>query len=472
MMLNVKKKRILKTGESDNGSSQKYHSIWGILLLSFIIRGSLPIIAFIVNRDYSVFHVIDTDRYIKTAIELVSSGTFSLNGIPEVVRTPGYPVLLIPGILSGNLEAVTIFIQIILSCLTTYFVYRIALLLFDNIKVATLSALLYAIEPLSIVFSCCLVTETLFTFLNTLFLYYMVQYFKKKSLGSLIFSAVILAVSVYVRPINYFLPILTVAILSIWIITRVRDNRMLVIHATSFFLVAMGLIGLWQVRNKIETGYAGFSAISDHNLYFYEGASVLSVRQGIPLNAVQENMGIGSDEMYYRIHPEQRSWDLPKRYKYMHREGMKIISGDLYTYLKIRAKGTVGVLLGTGAKHWLWLFKYPHSIDARENPIKVFLELMKKEPLQVISRLILGIVLAFYLFLGAAGFFSRDYMCGISTIILFCVGVYLLLIAGGGGAASRFRHPIMPIVSIFAGYGLSIFINKLKPIMRLKNSYA
>lgn len=452
---------------------KKINPIWYVLIVAFSIRLLLPIIAYnTATGDITIFHPADTDRYIKTAEELITTGKFTYYGIPELPRTPGYPILLMPGILLNSLEMVTILIQVFLSCLTIYIVFRISLLLFENTRIATLCASLYAIEPLSIVFSGLLLTETLFTFLNTLFLYYMVKYLKRGQIRNIILSAVTLSASVYVRPINYFLPVFVASILFIWTLTEVQKRKVLLVHIFSFFLISMVLIALWQIRNKSETGYSGFSAIVDHNLYFYDGASVLSAKQGIPFSVAQENMGIASWETYLEIHPEQTSWSVARRYEYMRGEGLKIILDNLYTYFKIRIKATFKVLFGTGAKYWLQLFKYPHRIDAgiKFEPgfSKNIIKLIKKDPIQVFSRLGIGMVLILYLLLGAAGFFSRDCMYRISTIMIFCVGIYLLFISGGGGAGGRFRHPIMPIVSIFAGYGLFISINKLKTRKHLK----
>ena len=42
----------------------------------------------------------------------------------------------------------------------------------------------------------------------------------------------------------------------------------------------MSLIGIWQVRNRIETGYSGFSTVFDKSLYYAQAASVLAKLEG------------------------------------------------------------------------------------------------------------------------------------------------------------------------------------------------
>jgi Dolichyl-phosphate-mannose-protein mannosyltransferase len=82
--------------------------------------------------------------------------------VPEILRTPGYPLLLIPGLLLDRLELVTISLQIMLTCLTMYMVYRIAQLLFECENAAIVAAALFAIEPVSILCTSKVVTDTLF----------------------------------------------------------------------------------------------------------------------------------------------------------------------------------------------------------------------------------------------------------------------------------------------------------------------
>jgi Gpi18-like mannosyltransferase len=62
-------------------------------------------------------------------------------------------LLVIPGLLLDRLELVTILLQVVLSCFTVYMVYRTAKLLFKHQRVAIIAAVLYAIEPLSIMYT-------------------------------------------------------------------------------------------------------------------------------------------------------------------------------------------------------------------------------------------------------------------------------------------------------------------------------
>jgi len=441
-----------------------------ILLTAFVIRLFVPLLAAFHTQDHRVFHLPDTASYVRSATELIYSGQFARNGIPDIVRTPGYPLLLVPGILLGNTELVTITLQIILSCLTVYLVFRIALLLFERVKIATLCALLYAIEPLSILYATKLLTETLFTYVVVLFLYLLLQYMKKGSLAQLLIAAVALSASVYVRPISYFLPILIAVILILWILTKRQNKSKLLFHTCLFFTVTISLTALWQMRNMVEAGYSGFSAVADKNLYFYQAASVLAVRQGIPFYEMQKQMGYQNTGVYFANHPDQRDWSQSKRYRYMRKEGVKILLQYPSTYLTIHLKGMLWTLLGPGATEYLRLFKfYPESggllgLMVDKGLLTTLIFVLKNNPLMFWTNLFLSGVLILYFLFGVIALLSRNLINNISIITLLSVGAYFFAISGGPHSYGRFRHPIMPILCILAGYGLSEAISRFRKV--------
>ncbi len=164
--------------------------LWYTLGLALVLRAAIPFFILIWSHDYSAFYEVYTPQYLKPAEELLISCRFSIEGNPEVYRTPGYPLFLIPGLLIKNVPLVSIPLQIVLSCLTVYLVFRIALITFEKIEIAILCAGVYAIEPLSIIFSSLLMPETLFTFAVCAFLFYLVRYLKQGTLADLIGCAV------------------------------------------------------------------------------------------------------------------------------------------------------------------------------------------------------------------------------------------------------------------------------------------
>ncbi|MFQ5901745.1 MAG: ArnT family glycosyltransferase [Thermodesulfobacteriota bacterium] len=438
-------------------------SIRYVLLLAFIIRSIVPIIAFIVTKDHRIFYSPDTGSYIRFATKLL----LPYKGTPEIVRTPGYPILLLPGILSGNTELITIFLQIILNCLTVYLIFRIALLLFKRVEIAMFCSVMYAVEPLSVLYAGKLLTESLFTSAITLFLYCLLKYLKDRAIYPLLVSSIALAASVYIRPISYFLPVFITGILLVWIFTKMQRDTRLILHVCVFLLLSSGLIGLWQLRNKIETGYSGFSAITDINLYFYQGASVLAAKQGISYYEMQDRMGYHDTETYLSNHPDQVEWSQNKKYEYMRKEGIKIVINNPFVYSTIHLKGMFRTLFDPGAIEYLKMFRlYPESggllgVIIDKGLVRTLIHLIRERPLIFWSNLLLGLIAALYLLLGLIALLSKNFTNNMPMITVLSVGTYFLIMSGGPNSLARFRHPIMPIICILAGYGFFVITTKL-----------
>jgi len=450
------------------GGPKTSRAIWLVLAAAFAVRATTFVLAAATTADPKVHHAPDTKAYVALAEELRASGRFQRDDTPEIVRTPGYPLFLLPGVMSGTLETTTVALQILLSCVTVYLVYRICLALFARAGPALLGALLYALEPLSVVYSNMLLTETLFTFVTVLFLYCLVRYLRGGGLWGLVAAAVALAASVYVRPVSYFLP----PLVGLGLLVRAgfagSSRRRRLVEAGVFFVVAMGLVAAWQVRNAALTGYGGFSAIADANLYFYQAAAVLAAEEDSSYYNVQKKMGYRDEDVYLREHPEQRKWSQAQRYRYMGARGREILIRYPATYAKIHVKGMARALLDPGAFEYLKLFKaYPQSggllgVVVDRGVVSAVKALYDEQPLVFWANLALGAVLAVYLGFGAVGLFFRSVRKSTGATACVLVVLYFLVFSGGPHALGRFRHPAMPVICILAGAGMAALAGKLR----------
>jgi hypothetical protein len=448
-------------------SDRAGHGLAYVLALALVLRVLLPVLALVSTDDPGVFLSADTLSYLEPARTLCLTGRFAGPSGPEIVRTPGYPVFLLPGLATGHVIPVTIALQVLASCLTVYLVYRIALLLFEHRWQAVFCALMYAIEPLSILFAGILMTETLFTTLMMLFLYFLVKYLRIGSVRALLGAAVALAASIYVRPIGYFLP----AILAIGLVAWgsaacwLRLGSLLA-HIALFLTVTMGLTGLWQLRNRLEAGYPGFSAISDISMYYYQGASVLAVQEKVPFYEMQARMGYNNGLYAPQLHPEQRGWSQTEKLRYISREGRRIVLEAPALYARIHLAGIVRHLIDPAATEYLRYFHlYPRSggflgVLVDKGLVGAVLSLARERPLVFWSNLILAPLLGFYLLFSLVALFSTRFITDPAVLAALGVAAYFLVIAGGPAACSRFRHVDMPILCISAEYGLFFAIGR------------
>lgn len=445
-------------------------SIKAIVLLSVLLKAIFPLIVLAVNNsDLMLFHAPDTRSYLVAATELFNSGKFTSGGQPELFRTPGYPLFLIPGLMMGNVELVTIFLQIILSCLTVYFIYKISSILFNNERIALLSALLYTIDPSSIFYASTILTETLFNFLMTLFIFYLLSYLKSQQLRYLTIAAILLAASTYVRPISLYLPWLTVVSLLILIIKNKINYKKLAVHLALFIFIPVSLTGLWQWRNQTVAGYQKFSAISDVNLYFYQGASVLAAKEGVPFFAMQEKLGWNQPENYFATHPEQLNFTPAQIYDYQGKQGKEIVLNNLGIYSRIHLVGIVKILLNPDtlrvgfARAFNLSTKDPRS-QAIEADIGRFVNALiyfiQQEPLFFIVCLIFQILLIFELAFALIALCSKEYLLTSGSFFILSMVSYFLIISGGPDNTSRYRFPLMPLICVLAGYGLFLVLQR------------
>jgi 4-amino-4-deoxy-L-arabinose transferase-like glycosyltransferase len=437
--------------------------LWVILVLAFFLRVAVAVSAIITTRSISVFHFRDTAAYLSSAMELLRFGTFSIEKIPCIVRTPGYPVMLLPGLALGNVEIITIFLQIIASCLTVFLVFKTALRLTESLRTAHIAAFLYALEPLSILFSSTLLTETFFTFCITATVYCMVDYIKSPSLSRLLIAAIVCAGSAYIRPISCFLPYLFGISLLLPGLRRLRKEPGILLHTALFLLVSLGAIYAWQLRNHSQTGYHGFSAIQDVNLYYYGAAAVVARNEGRPYLVVQDSLGY-QNELFLIDHPYQRVGDQARHFNDIRGKAETILAAHFPAYCRIHFEGMIRMLLDPGATGFLQLFKIDNQIDMLigdaldKGFVGSLMFFIRERPWVFWGNAVLGLFLLAY-YLGAAiGFVKADK--SMSTITIIGVIIYLILLSGGANAVSRFRHPCMPLLCLFAGQGLQRLFKK------------
>lgn len=430
-----------------------------ILCAALCVRVLLPLIAYTWTRDARIFNTPDTASYRACAESLARTGSFSIGGIPEIVRTPGYPVLLVPGVALGHVTAVTVWLQIVLGCVTVLLVYRVAFILTGSRPSAAASGLLCAFEPLSVLYCSLLLAETFFATTLMLFLFLLLVYLKRGTMRHLAAAACALALSVYVRPIAYWMPLVMTLLLAAAACGRRGRRGRDTLRAFAFLCICAALIGVWQIRNFLTTGYRGVSAISDINLYFYHGAGVMAVETGESYYAVQRKMGYGDEMVYLQQHPDQKNLPPALRYVKMGKEGREIIRAHPLTFANCYLRGLIQTAFDPGAIDYLKFFgRYREGGGLLGEIIDRGLAstacgLARARPALFWSNLILGLVLLVYLGSSLAAF-ARGPARGITLAAVAVIALYLIILSGGANALGRFRHPVMPLVCVLAGYGL------------------
>lgn len=420
-----------------------------VLAATILLRSAM---ASLILRSSGIqgFFTPDTPEYV-APIHALLRGSFSTPNGPELKRTPGYPIFLMLTGMAGDHALLSIASQILLACLSVFLVYTIGVLLFQDRAVALLCAGLYAFEPVSIFYSVLLWAECVFTALILLFIYQLVKYLQVPSWLSLFWAAAALSASVYVKPVAYYLPVfcaLGLAFLPSCIALPLR-----LVRAAVFLAICVVLVGAWQVRNYVETGYSGFTSLSETQLYTYNAAGVLAHREHVDFFAEHY-------KLLNATHPEQAHWSLAQKQAYQKHEALRIIEGSPVLYAKLHFRGMVTALLdpvGTDILRHLGLYPGIGALESRvvnEGIAKTFLWVLANKPLVAIVTIAIGGVTAIYYVLAIFGIpimLKQPALCA----ALILIAVYFILVAGGPAGMGRYRYPIMPIVSLFAGAGLA-----------------
>ena len=185
-----------------------------ILFIAFFFR-----ITMINNTSYDAPVRADARQYYSYAINMKFNQTYSkdysqsisdpaFNPTPDKARAPGYALFLYPWVKSPpTMEMVynIQFVQVIVDTLTVLLAFGLFKLFFSY-PVALFAMLLVAISPHLIAMNIYLLTETLFTFVLTLYIYISAKAFQKNNLILIFLSGSLLAVTMLVKStMNYFI---------------------------------------------------------------------------------------------------------------------------------------------------------------------------------------------------------------------------------------------------------------------------
>lgn len=433
-------------------------NFWIVLAIAALVRAFFALTAWLATKEITVFHYWDSLSYLYPAYDLFTRGTFSVDGVPELIRTPGYPLLLLPGFWLGAPEVVTVALQVALSVATVAAVFVLARQLFNDRRVALIAALLYAFEPLSVEYTARLMSETLFSGLVVWALVLLVDYLRAGRVVVLVGATALLAVAAYVRPAGYYLPFGLLVLLAGLAAYRRRWDR--VAHAALGLGVAIAIVLPWQLRNR-ALGFHGFSAITAINMYFYNAAALRTGRNGMSFAATQLSMGYPNDTTYLAIHPEQQDWSPGQRMQWRAEQGRKEVLAAWPRFAVMHTIGMARVLVDPGVIDPLrMLGLYPlggglRNVVLTRGLARGFVYLVEHYSLAFVLLFVVGVPLAAEYWFAARGVTVGPGPAHPAMLLLLATVAYLVLITGGPVGVSRFRHPVMPFVCVLAAAGLS-----------------
>lgn len=407
----------------------------------------------------------DTYSYLIPGQSLLYHGAFYADGVPALMRTPAYPLFLAVSSVAGLVMASII--NILLSLFCVVLVWRLGRVVSGSDRIGIGAAWLIAIEPMTTIFSILLLSETLFM---TFFLFGMERlawFLRSSRLSAVAVAGLALAGAALVRPAAYYLPVaLALGLLAVLLrrpALRWKAPAVLLLCSLPWLLA-------WQVRNKVETGYGGFSSARELNLYFTNAVEITARIEHRSYFEVHQEFGYYTfyhhsgqtylSQPYLDQHPEQVNWSQAQRIAFMGVEGGKVIRAHPAMYVRTCVEPLASMLIEPGAGYFARMLhledtELTNGVGTDQGVAHFGLNLIKTHPMIALSKVVfMAVLLALYVF--ALRGLARRLIVNPHLALLLGTAFYfigLCAVTAGPGYDPRFRVPIMPFVCIFAAAG-------------------
>ena len=204
----------------------------------------------------------------------------------DTYREPGYPVFLaLVYFIAGIKPYIAILIQLLLNTISVILIYRIAQSLFNNKVVATIAALLFAIDIHSIYVANVLYSDTLFIFLFLLSLYYFFAGMKAMSFLKFILSALFMGMASVTRPVSLLYPF--VLFFVVLLFNRGIQRKWFIKAIIPYTLIVYAIVGGWVLRNHTTYNRWQLTTMDGYNLLDFNVAFTESRKANLPIEIVR-----------------------------------------------------------------------------------------------------------------------------------------------------------------------------------------
>jgi 4-amino-4-deoxy-L-arabinose transferase-like glycosyltransferase len=437
--------------------SDTARKLLAILAVALVLR--LALWAWIGATDEHRFWDADTRSYHLPALALLELHEFAVSperpGVAETNRTPGYPVFLAAAYaVFGEKAAVVALLQIGLGLATI----ALAFVIGDRrggSQIGFWSALLLALDPVSLTFHEILMTESLFTFLISAAALVGLCASARRGWGMPAAVGLLIALATLVRPISYFLAPPVALLLGMRRGAKEGSVRGGVAATIATLVPVLLIVGGWQLRNYARTGHAQLSRVTGETILLSRGAGIVAWREGSSFLEARR-------ELEAEMHPPGA--DRAEVARRQQERGFAIIRAHPWLFVLTEVRRAVRMMCGPGEHRLAWLLGNPTfdtpGLDLKRLSFAEFLGKWVSRPSWLLA-----------LFLFALGYLAtvdlailhwlwqsvRTRSIGADDVFLWTIIGYFL---ATGMASSRFRVPIMPFVSVYAAQGLVLWLRR------------
>jgi 4-amino-4-deoxy-L-arabinose transferase-like glycosyltransferase len=437
---------------------------WIILGTSLIVKGFF---FYKLSPFPDRFYTPDSYQYKQLATNLINYkrfATFSYESkklYPENFRTPAYPLFLavILHFTPNGLpfEYLVALIQIILSSFTCGLVYVLSKRLFNK-TAATIAGLLSLSDITSSAYANIMLSDTLFVFLFFVSVYLLVVGIIDQRESLLGGAGLFLGLASLCRPIVLYSVLLFILFFICF------RKKISLYSALSFLLPFFLLIGCWKTRNYIQTGNSAFSTAIYG--YIVDVASDLkAANENQPQEKIKADLRkhiIGSlkqEESASKSMDDVNSfkWEMesndPRIFRLVLSSLLDHIVQLPEVILNTYSTSLVRFMLEPDYISYVWCFgsspyiRFHWSWDNWGNIIRGRYGLS----LVLFSQIVLLFVLWVGFIYGAIFSSCEKWWAVLLTMLV----LYFALVTTLSHIEMRFRMPVIPLLAVGAGYGLS-----------------
>ncbi|HSK43396.1 MAG TPA: phospholipid carrier-dependent glycosyltransferase [Candidatus Binatia bacterium] len=395
---------------------------------------------------FAHFHDLYTDDspgYIRPATNLLAGNGFTdAQGHPDILRTPGYPLVILPFLWAHlDLKYLVLF-QHLLRVLIIVASAAFAFQLTRSRRQALLVGILLSIDLPFLRSANNVMTEIVFTLFLGIALKLLFTESSKSSqrMIHLVAAGLICGATVLIRPVSIFLFVPV----AIYLLAVRRSQGWLAAFAFSAAFLCLPLA--WAARNEIKAGYFGVSSISGYSILQYRAAGVLAINDPgdfyVNLEKRQSELeGQACQELQRLRGTDCAQMSDPAKSAYFAQFGRRIVARHPLAYIKLALRG-FGMMMLTGS---------PASLSGMTGlSFGVAAKILLLYTVPCLGLALFG--LQQYWNMNRAFFWLAALVIG-----------YFVAVSCGAETFARFRIPILPLYSILIALGIGSVWQRISP---------
>ena len=391
----------------------------------------------------NLLSAVRSDNYLKIAEDWLSSGIYGSEIFSSDFFMP-LTSLILKGLLIIFEPKITIFIFLLfqnsIALLIVWMSFNLGKLI--SYKVGIISAILVAINPLAILYSNVIFTETFFTFFQLVSIYFIFKIIKKEStcnnpkldkffIKHIIISAFFACLAMYTRA-NAFM--IYVSAIMAWFYLGYKKKNLLKYTKGIFIFIVVFYIGLfpWIQKNYSETGQIYISKSSTYNF--------VAITLGGAKRSINNKPGmLGPWEDELSTVPNIDQLKPSEQAKVITPIAMDWVLKNPSIVIKSGITSQAKMLFAPGKAIW------KEKMDLVNIPPKIQSLFIFTITLYRIGIFILFVIGSLFLF------FKKK---NISYLIFIVTLILLNFVSVGTGGYSRFVVPLLPYFDLLAAIGL------------------